>query len=142
MRCSSVPAGRRRPRLRRVVALAVVLALAGLVPAFADEMRTWTDSTGKHKVQAKYVSLADGKVTLEGADGKQFEIELTKLSRDDQKHVADLQKAQDNPFKPVADDPFKPKKPPTRGKPAVAEPELATADWSSARVLTLTPAEA
>jgi SLA1 homology domain 1, SHD1 len=141
MRSSSVYAGRLAPRFRRVVALAVGLVLAGLACALADDLRTWTDVSGKHKMKAKFVSAAGGKVTLEGEDGAQFEIELAKLSQADQKHVADLQQAEKNPFKPVEASPFKSKKTSGRAKAAPADPDLAAPDWSSARVLALTPAQ-
>jgi WD40 repeat protein len=76
----------------------------------AAEMRTWTDSTGKFKIQGKMISNEGGKVTLERPDGTELEIELKKLSAADQKFIADLEKnGGDSPFKPKDDDPFKTK---------------------------------
>jgi len=52
--------------------------------------RPWTDSTGKRTVEAEFVSLADGKVTLKKADGKTVTIALDKLSAADQKVAKEL----------------------------------------------------
>src|SRR4051812_43529194 len=91
-----------RPTARRPAiagALTMGVALLGLTAALAADQRTWTDSTGKFTIKAKFVSLADGKVTLEQEDGSKVEIELTKLSAADQKVAQDLAKGDDNPFK-------------------------------------------
>jgi hypothetical protein len=111
----------------------VSVALLGLTAVLAADVRTWTDSTGKFTIKAKFVSLADGKVTLEQEDGSKVEIELTKLSAADQKVAQDLAKGDDNPFKPktAAGAPAKP----------VAEPPLATIDWSGARAVDLNPVQ-
>jgi hypothetical protein len=55
----------------------------------APASRTWTDSSGKFKIEAKFVSFADGKVTLEKPDGVQIKMPLEKLSADDQKFVTE-----------------------------------------------------
>ena len=66
----------------------------------AEEMRTWTDSTGKHKIEATFKEVANGKVTLVRKGGKEMEIELKKLSADDQAYVAKrVEDAEDDPFK-------------------------------------------
>ena len=81
-----------------VIAWSIGLSLANA--AFAADLRTWTDATGKIKVQAKFVSNENGKVTLQKADGAELEIDLKKLSLPDQKFIAELEKnAPDNPFK-------------------------------------------
>lgn len=46
-------------------------------------MRTWTDSTGKFTVEAQFVSLTDGVVTLKRKDGKEVRMMLDKLSKAD-----------------------------------------------------------
>ena len=46
-----------------VVALGFCMAIFSC--AVAEDLRTWTDSTGKYKITAKFVALADGNVTLE-----------------------------------------------------------------------------
>ena len=42
-------------------------------------MRTWTDSSGLYKIEARFVELADGKVTLEKDDGTRKSMPLDKL---------------------------------------------------------------
>lgn len=80
----------------RVLPFLATLALSAT--AFSQEIRTWSDSTGKFKIQAKFVSQANGKVKLEREDGRPIEIGLNQLSEDDQKYLKDLES---NPFKPA-----------------------------------------
>jgi hypothetical protein len=96
----------------RSYSLLLLLGLLGLStgPAWAQtsELRTWT--SGQHKVEAKYVSVANGTVTLQQSDGEVLEIELDKLSAADRKYVADQeQKAASSPFKKKAASPFQKK---------------------------------
>ena len=51
----------------RATALGSFLILAGNA---IGEIRTWTDSSGNHKREAEFVSLATGVVTLKDASGK------------------------------------------------------------------------
>lgn len=68
----------------------------------AHGMRTWIDATGRFKIEADFVSLADGTVTLRRADGKNMEIPLEKLSAADQTHARKSHESEaDNPFKLV-----------------------------------------
>ncbi len=60
--------------------------------------RTWTDATGQFKVDAEFVSIADGTVNLRRQDGRTMSIPLEKLSEADRAHVKVLQE-QENPFK-------------------------------------------
>ncbi len=57
-------------------------------PAEADslpaEMRTWTDASGRFKLEAVYVSLFEGKVNLRGKDGRVIAVPLEKLCKEDQ----------------------------------------------------------
>ncbi len=46
--------------------------------------RTWTDSTGKFRVEAKLVSFANGQATLLRRDGKAITLPLDRLSAGDQ----------------------------------------------------------
>lgn len=87
---------------------AVLFLCVGLVVATAargQELRTWTDSTGRFTLLAKFVSLKDGQVTLTREDGSQMTIELEKLSEDDQEYVDKI--GAENPFQPAGDSPFK-----------------------------------
>lgn len=83
----------------------------------AEEIRTWTDSTGKFTIEAKFVSEQDGVVKLERADGKSVEIPVNKLSEGDQKFLTALK---ENPFKTATDaeNPFMPAK--DAGNPTTA----------------------
>ena len=106
--------------LARVPLLILVAALGACLSqgAFAADTRTWTDLTGKVKVQAKFVSNENGKVTLQRPDGAELEIDLKKLSLADQKFIAELEKnPPDSPFKPKEENQFK-TKPDTSKKPS------------------------
>jgi len=71
-----------------LAAMAGVLAVA-VSPAKA---RTWTDSTGKHTVEADLVKVEDGKVILKKPDGKLATVSVTRLSKADQEYLASLEK--------------------------------------------------
>ncbi len=114
----------------------------------ADDLRTWTDSSGKHKVEAKFKQVADGKVTLLRKGGAVMEIELKKLSAEDQEYVAArLKEADEDPFKVKSndegsadDDAMEPDEEAEGGKPTKAgkgkaaskPPKTVQPDWSKA----------
>jgi S1-C subfamily serine protease len=50
-------------------------------------LRVWTDSSGKHKLQAKYRGMEDGKVMLEKPDGKMLHIPPASLSEKDRRFL-------------------------------------------------------
>ncbi len=117
---------------------------------WAQEMRQWTDATGKFKIQAKFVKEEGGNVTLLQADGEELEIELKNLSTADQKVVADLKKAAaSNPFKTKGTDPFKPKSKGTGTTPSTpsgtaagndpTEPLKVEVNWEGTTATPLTP---
>ncbi len=54
-----------------------------VVPAVAGT-RTWTDASGKFKVEAELISFEDGIVRLRRKDGKELSMPLEKLSDEDQ----------------------------------------------------------
>ncbi|WP_145271755.1 SHD1 domain-containing protein [Planctomycetes bacterium SV_7m_r] len=63
-------------------------------------MRTWSDVTGRFKIQAEFDSLEDGKVRLRRADGKLLApLPLEKLSAADRAFVEQQQAEDDNPFR-------------------------------------------
>lgn len=101
-------------------------------PAANAKPRTWTDKTGKFKIEAKFVELKDDQVTLERADGRTVSMALDKLSDEDQKAAKELAKQtadEENPFEPKGKDanPFEP------AKGGAANDEKPTeADWSEA----------
>ncbi len=59
-------------------------------PAQADSMRTWTDSSGKFQVQARFVRREGDQVTIEQEGGKQTTLPLDRLSAADQAYVNSL----------------------------------------------------
>ena len=83
------------------VCCVLIVALCG-TETFA---RTWTNSTGKFKIEGEFVKLADGTVDIRRDDGKLIRIPLDKLSEEDQKYVreATARTAEATPFV-VADD--------------------------------------
>lgn len=109
--------------------------------SLAQQMRTWTDVSGKYKVQAKFVQMSDGKVVLECADGKRVSVPLDKLCEADRKYVADLE-AEANPFQEVT--PARPKGRQTMPAPeeaegqqpeAPGEPKTVSPRWAQAQQL-------
>ena len=60
--------------------------LVGL--ALVAEARTWTSVSGK-QLEAEYVSQAYGRVTLKSPQGEMFNIQLAKLSAEDQTYLRD-----------------------------------------------------
>ncbi|HUT95408.1 MAG TPA: SHD1 domain-containing protein [Thermoguttaceae bacterium] len=92
----------RRKMLRSALALALVLAAAGIAystaqspgseagpatPAPEAESRTWTDTSEKFHVEATFRGLEDGKARLEKSDGGIIGIALEKLCEADQEYV-------------------------------------------------------
>ncbi|MCA9123032.1 MAG: hypothetical protein H6822_01420 [Planctomycetaceae bacterium] len=64
-------------------------------------LRTWSDATGKFKVEATFVKVADGKVTIRRTGGREVEVPIAKLSAEDQRFI-EAQQAKssggENPF--------------------------------------------
>ncbi len=54
-------------------------------------LRVWTDRTGLHQVQARYVDMEGGKVTLEKADGTLIRVPISSLSEADQRFIGIVQ---------------------------------------------------
>ena len=57
-------------------------------------LRTWTDSSGKFKIEAQCLGVADGKVQLRKADGKVVSIALEKLSQADRDFLSPAARSQ------------------------------------------------
>jgi hypothetical protein len=76
--------------------LAAAFLLAAAIATSWAEVRIWTDSTGKHKTEAEFVSYDDGVVTLRkpGTD-KTVKLPLERLSDADQEYVDDLLRKQE-----------------------------------------------
>jgi hypothetical protein len=53
-------------------------------PAAASKLRTWSDASGKFKIEAEMIRLEKGEVQLKKADGTTVAVPLDKLSQADQ----------------------------------------------------------
>lgn len=61
--------------------------------------RTWTDASGRFKIEGKYLGKVGDSVRLLRADGKELTVPLSKLSAADQKFVAARETPEpENPF--------------------------------------------
>lgn len=70
-------------------ATAKLTELGAAVPAAQPAaMRMWSDDSGKFRIEAEFVSVADGKVQLKRKDGKVITIPLDRLSKADQEFIA------------------------------------------------------
>lgn len=92
-------------RYKRLLALAALAFAAGayseplsdllgpssnLMFAAEDALRTWSDSSGKFKIEASLVSNENGQVKLLRKDGQSVTLPISKLSKEDQKYLASL----------------------------------------------------
>jgi len=84
-----------------VAIVALGFVAVWLATASGQEMRTWSDKSGKFKIKAKFVESSGDKVVLEKEDGTQVTVPLDKLSEADQKAVAEMGAAEENPFQTV-----------------------------------------
>jgi SLA1 homology domain 1, SHD1 len=71
----------------RTLLFCAAIALSNVASHVAAEVRTWKDRTGSYSVEAEFVSLADGKVTLKRANGALAVVPLEKLSDVDRQFV-------------------------------------------------------
>jgi hypothetical protein len=101
----------------------------------ADELRTWTDSTGRHQVSAKLESAEGGKVTLVRENGEKLTIALEKLSQADREYVAKLNA--ENPFKPADQGPGMPAPAGPGREPPETSPRTVDVDWTRSQMIAL-----
>lgn len=80
--------------IKMILSLGLSLSLAAIAVA-QDEMREWTDSTGKFKITASLVEVKEGVAWLENKDGERMKIPVSRLSEADQEYLG----ANENPFK-------------------------------------------
>ena len=85
----------------RPVAALLAYAAFGLLVSATAVARTWTDSTGQHTVEAEFVSLENGVVSLKKGNGSTVSVPLDKLCKADQLQAKRLLAAQQAPVKPV-----------------------------------------
>lgn len=56
--------------------------------AAQEKPRTWSDASGKFKVEATFLRVEDGKVVLRRADGKEITVPVDRLSEPDREYLA------------------------------------------------------
>ena len=116
---------------RTVLAVAALIFCGALVSRAAEEMRTWTDSTGKFKIKAKFVEVKDGKLLLEADDGSRKQIPLDKLGEADRKLAGELQAAKE-------ENPFQNAKPAAAGQDS-GEPKILKPQWAGVKQVLVPP---
>ncbi|NMC21912.1 MAG: hypothetical protein GYA33_16015, partial [Thermogutta sp.] len=120
------------------VSAAVFTATPRAAAQSADDFRTWTDASGRFKVEAKFSAREGDTVILEKRDGSKLRIALDKLSVADREVVQQLPEA--NPFEPAEPSPFESipgtgvAAPPAGG---AADMMNFTVDWSQVPMLSL-----
>ncbi|MEM1293725.1 MAG: SHD1 domain-containing protein [Verrucomicrobiota bacterium] len=55
------------------------------------EVRTWTDNTGKFTFEGTFVRSRGSEIMLKKVDGKLLRVPLSRLSREDQDYVTELE---------------------------------------------------
>lgn len=98
-----------RPKLTFAFLPVLFLVVGGSCPlAFGQQkkepttLRTWTDSTGKHKVEAEFVEFKDGTVCMKTAGGGTRTVPIDRLSREDQEFVRSKTSAKRKEGRPAA----------------------------------------
>lgn len=76
--------------LRFCVALAFCCLFAFSSSLKAQELRKWTSANGEHWFEAELVSFENGIVTIKGRDGKKKTMDASRLSKADQKFLAEF----------------------------------------------------
>lgn len=72
----------------KLAELGVESPAANAAETTTGSVRTWSDATGKFRIEAELVKVADGKVELRRKDGQNVTVPLDKLSKDDQDYLA------------------------------------------------------
>ena len=61
-------------------------------------LRTWTDSTGKYKIEAWYVRRTAKQVYLKTDAGRELNMPIEKLSDEDRALLPEMESSEENPF--------------------------------------------
>lgn len=64
----------------------------GVASKTSENFRTWSDTTGKYKIEAEWVSTENGNVTLKRRDGTVVTLPIAKLSEADQEYLKSIEK--------------------------------------------------
>lgn len=103
-----MPSTYRSAKLRRLLALIAVFAGCFSLETRAENLETWSDTSGKHQVIAEFIDLADGVVHLRTEDGEHKRIQLEKLNEESQNLAIELrdqknEKQRQRPYREAAD---------------------------------------
>lgn len=71
----------------------VVPLLSGLILTSQLQADTWTDKSGKHRIEAKFLSASGGNIYLEKSDGTKIAVPIDKLSPESLEQAKRLYKA-------------------------------------------------
>lgn len=77
------------PFTRRLVSGAFAVAVAAALTIGDAAARTWTQAASGNKIEAEFVSSADGNVTVKMSNGKNATVPLSSLSEADQAWLAE-----------------------------------------------------
>ena len=116
---------------RRCIVLAALCLVGFSFVALADDpfrpspqvnspypYRTWTDSTGKNTVDARFVSATGNAVTIQRRDGSTVAVPLTRISQRDRGYIEGIAAALSvAPAARVPDEPAEPSAEPPRPRP-------------------------
>lgn len=109
---------------RSVISLCSVLCLlAGAATAQQLQYRTWTDDSGKFRVEAALITVKDGTVYLERKDGVILEVPLSRLSDADRARLGKQPVAAPKPAGTTASEP------PGKLSPDALKESLVLIEW-------------
>ena len=76
-----------RTQTARRTLVSLKLTEAKPTPTGAEPLREWSDTSGKFKVRATLVKVADGNATLRKEDGKEITVPVSRLSAADREFL-------------------------------------------------------
>lgn len=85
----------------RVFIIGLSVAATMMAPT---EARIWKDKSGKHTIDAEFLTIEQGVVHLKRADGKVAKIRLVELSKEDQEYLRQAAKEKKRAKTPVSDE--------------------------------------
>lgn len=89
--------------MKSIVASLVLLHTIAVYGFADEEVRTWSDASGKFSLQATYISCVDFQVSLRKGNGELLTIPVTRLCDQDQKYVGARVLESQKPPKEMAD---------------------------------------
>ena len=77
-------------------------------PPLASTLRTWTDDSGKHKIEATYLGRTEKEVNLKTIAGKEIDLPIDKLSEKDRDLVMAMEVGKVEAVEDEGENPFAP----------------------------------